>query len=393
MMKDNNSKKSKDGINYNENVKNGKPFWFQIMVNGKRVTRRGFRTFGEAKIARANVVSELSRDEYIAPTKTSFGEFFIEWVDGRQNVEDSTIRKYHSFYEAHIKDLIGDRTLSKLTPQDIKQFITNLRKKGLSDGSVKRIFSTVNASLNYAESMDIIKKNPANKIPKHERPVEEHKEREIWNNDSIKYVLYHSKGTTRFWMAFFLAVMTGMRQGEILGLKWSDIDFERSILRVRRSLESDKANFKKVKTKKSERLISLSPLTIAALLEHRDIIDQEKIAYEAKGFKYQDHNLVVCSSKGTPTRASKVLGAWYTACTKFKPDHEPWITFHDLRHQSASMMLNEKEDIRVVSERLGHSTVTTTLRVYSHLLPDSQKSAALSIDRVLGHNLHDDKIE
>lgn len=377
--------KSKEGIQYNENVKNGKPWWFQVMVNGKRVTRRGFRTFTEAKNARAALLTELNQGEYIDPAKVTYGQYFAEWLAGRDNIQDTTRDLYQSFYDRHIGEYLGDMKLSKIAALDIKRFVSYLRKqKKLGDASVKRIFATVNASLNHAETMEIIPKNPANNIPKDDRPKEVHKERQIWSNDSVKHVLSNGKGETRYWIAFFLAVMTGMRQGEILGLKWADIDFERSILRVRRSLRKDKVQFKGVKNASSERIVALSPLTLAFLQEHRNIIEDERKRLEGKGGKYEDNDLVVCSSLGTPARASKVLHAWYTLCDKYKPAHEPRITYHDLRHQSASMLLNEREDIRVVSKRLGHSNITTTLKVYSHLLPNAQEGAAATLDRVVG---------
>lgn len=380
-VSDDSKKKSRDKINYNEKVKNGKPFWFQVMVNGERVTRRGFRTFTEAKKAREALSTELDKGTYIEPAKLSYGKYFRDWLDGRDGIEGSTRDLYESYFTNHIEPLLGKIALSKVAPLDIKRMISELKKKGLGDESVKRIYSTVSASLNAATIMEIIPSNPATKIPKDEKPKVERKERQIWSNESVKHVLSNGKGTTRHWIAFFLAIMTGMRQGEVLGLKWSDIDFDRSIIRVRRSLRKDKVIFKGVKNESSVRMISLSPLTIAFLEEHRDFVEAEK---RKLGDKYEDNSLVVCSSKGTPARASKVLAAWYTMCDKFKPEHEPRITYHDLRHQSASIMLNEREDVRVVSKRLGHSTVSTTLNVYSHLLPTAQESAALTLDRMIG---------
>lgn len=381
------AKKTKDKIYYNDKVKNGKPYWFQVMVNGERVTKRGFRTFTEAKNARAALMTELIKGEYIEPEKMSYSSYFSEWLTKKSNIEDTTREMYQSFLDQHIEPFFKNKAISKITAQDIKNFIDYLRReKKLGDETVRRIFSTANACLNYAETYEVIPKNPADKIPKEDRPKAKHKEREIWSNDSVKHVLSKAKGTTRFWIAFLLAVMTGMRQGEILGLKWSDIDFDKSILRVRRSLRKDKAEFKNVKTESSVRVIALSPLTLAFLEEHRNIIEDEKKRLKEKGGVYQDHDLVVCSSKGTPTSSTKVREAWYTACTKFKPEHEPWITFHDLRHQSASIMLNEREDVRVVSQRLGHSTINTTLNIYSHLLPNAQESAAAALDRALGLN-------
>ncbi|MCA0754932.1 site-specific integrase [Paenibacillus sp. N4] len=385
------AKKSGDGVYYNENAKKGNPWWFQIMVNGKRVTRRGFRTRTEAKKERDALSADLNRGQYIDPTKVTYGEYFADWLAGRDNIEASTREMYQSYFNKHISKHLGSIQLSKLSALDIKKFITHLRtkgindepgfEKGLGDESVKRIYSVVDASLNSAESFELITRNPTAKIPKGEKPKVEKKERQIWDNDSVKLVLASSKGTTRFWIAYFLAIMTGMRQGEILGLQWADVDFEKATIRVRRSLRKNKTEFKSVKNASSVRVISISPLTVGFLKEHRDIIEMEK---KKLGRLYQDNDLVVCSSKGTPAYASKVLEKWYDICDKYKPAHEPRITYHDLRHQSASIMLNEREDIRVVSKRLGHSTVAQTLNTYSHLLPTGQETAVLSLDRAVG---------
>ncbi|NHN30170.1 tyrosine-type recombinase/integrase [Paenibacillus agricola] len=372
---------AKDKINTNENVKNGKPYWFQVMVDGKRVTRRGFRTRGEAKKARAELETQLFKGDYIDPSKVAYGKYFTEWLEARDNIADSTREMYQSYWKTHIDPFIGKIPLSKLSPLDIQKFIKSLREKNLSDEMVKRIYSTVNASLNSAVSMDMISKNAASKIPKQDKPKVEKHEREIWNNESIRILLEKSKGETRYWVAIFLAVMTGMRQGEILGLQWSDIDFDRSIINIRRSLKKDKSGYSPLKTASSRRTISISPMTVKILKELKERVELEK---DFLGDGYKDNNLVVCTSLGTPAKASKVLHAWNRLCEKYKPEGEPDITFHDLRHQSASIMLNDGTDIRVVSKRLGHSTVTTTLDVYSHLLPTAQENAALIMDKSVG---------
>jgi integrase len=371
----------KDKIYKNEAAKNGKPYWFQVMVNGKRRTRRGFRTKGEASKARAELETQLHKGEYVDPSRVSYGQYFQEWLEGRDNIEETTRELYRSFFNNHINPVLGETALSKLTALDIKRLIKSLRQKKLSDGMVQRVYATVNASLNSAVAMDILAKNAAAKIPKEDKPRVEQKERQIWGNDSIRHLLEKGKNDTRYWIAVFVAVMTAMRQGEILALRWSDIDFDKAVLYVRRSLRKDKVDFKKVKTASSRRTISLSPLTLAVLKEQQRIVQAEKASH---GDKYEDYDLVVCSGKGTPARAAKVLEAWYRLCKKHKPIHEPDITFHDLRHQSASIMLNEREDIRVVSKRLGHSTVMTTLNVYSHLLPTAQQEAAMSLDKSVG---------
>jgi integrase len=374
-------KKPSDGIYENTDVQNGRPFWFQVMVDGKRVTRRGFKTRPEAKRARVKLEAELLNGEYLDPSKVTYGVYFKEWLEGRNNLAASTREMYNSYFKTHIDPYFGKMGLSKITPTDILKFIKCLRDKGLSDESVKRIYATVSASFNSAVTMDILTKNVASKIPKQDKPKVERQDHQIWKNESIKQVLKDSREATRYWIAVFLAVMTGMRQGEILGLRWTDIDYERNVIHIRRGLSKDKKTFTNLKNTGSRRTISISPLTVWVLQEQA-----QRVALEVKelGDAYQDNQLVVCTSLGTPAKGTKVLHAWNRICEQFKPKDEPEMTFHDLRHQSASIMLNEREDIRVVSQRLGHSTVQTTLNVYSHLLPNAQEAAASNMDSLVG---------
>ena len=374
-------KKTRDGIFENLEVQNGRPFWFQVMVGGKRVTRRGFKTAPEARKARVKLEAELLKGEYIDPARITYGKYFKDWLDGRNNIADSTREMYNSYFKTHIDPFFGKMALSKITALDVQKFIKCLRDKDQSDESVKRIYATVSASLNSAVHMEILIKNVAAKIPKQDKPRVDRKEKEIWKNESIKQMLKDSREATRYWIAVFLAVMTGMRQGEILGLKWSDIDYERNVIHIRRGLRKDRKVFSKLKTTGSRRTISISPLTVWVLQEQFSRVAIEKADL---GNAYQENDLVVCTSLGTPAKASKVLHAWNRICEQYKPADEPEMTFHDLRHQSASIMLNEKADIRVVSQRLGHSTVQTTLNVYSHLLPNAQAADASNMDSLVG---------
>jgi integrase len=367
-------------IRKNEEAKKN-PYWFQIMVNGKRVTKRGFKSKTEAKLAMAEVVNELNKGDYVDPTKMTFGDYFKDWIANRTNLATTTRITYESYYKVHIEDKsIGKIPLPKLSALNVQNFIKELREKPLSDGMVKGIFKTINASLNAAEKMGIVNKNVADKI---EKPTVKKQERSIWSNDSIKHMLTLSKGESRYWIAVFLAIMTGMRQGEILGLKWSDVDIEKKLIYVRRGLRKDSTEFTDLKTEKSRRIISISPRTVEVLQQHKEMIELEKLSKK----KYTDHDLVVCTSKGTPSSSSRIIATWKRVQDKYKPESEPRITFHDLRHQSASIMLNDGTDIRIVSQRLGHSNVSTTLNVYSHLLPNAQEEAAQSLDNLIADDV------
>jgi integrase len=365
-------------IRQDPDITNRKSYMFSVMVDGKRAKRRGFKSKKEAEAAMAGIVSQMSKGDYHAPSKETLKVYYERWLKDRTNISESTRDLYRSYLKTHIDPALGHYQLSKLTPQLIQTFVKELKDKGLADETVKRIYSAVHTSLNAAVKMEIINKNVADKI---EKPRVIRVERKIWSEHSMRNFIEQTRGKTRYWIAIFLAVMTGMRQGEILGLKWSDIDFDKKVLYVRRGLKKDKTGFTDLKTDKSRRTISLSPTTIRILDQQKSKVLIEK---EHLGSEYQDDDLVVCSSKGTPARATKILHAWNRLCEKFKPTEEPHMTFHDLRHQSASLLLNDGISIRIVSERLGHSNVSTTMNIYSHLLPDAQQEAALSLDHSIG---------
>lgn len=367
---------TKDGIYENTEAKKN-PFWFQVMVNGKRVTRRGFRTRGDAKKARAALIAELSKGEYVEPAKMSFGSYFLTWLDSRRNIARSTRDMYGSYFRTHINPVIGDVPLHKLTPLHIDQLVNACRDKGLADETVKRVFSTVNAALNAAERKDIIAKNVANKI---EKPTVKRAERPIWTTESVAKFFRDSKGSSRYWIVAFIAVMTGMRQGEILGLRWSDVDLERGVIQVRRNLLKNKGVFDNLKTEKSRRVIAISEQVIKALNEHKEFLEAEKVL---AGEEYIENDLVIPSTKGTPATATKVIKSWNAMQKKYKPESEPTITFHDLRHTHASILLRQGVHPKVVSERLGHSTITITLDTYSHLMPNLQAEAVQKIDAIM----------
>lgn len=360
-------------IRKNENAKKN-PYWFQVMVKGKRVTKRGFKTKAEAKASLADIVNDLNKGEFIEPNRIKFGVYFYEWIQSRTSITESTRNLYMSYFKVHINPKLGHYELSTLTPHAIQKFLKESREQELSDETVKRLYSVVNASLNAAKKMEMIKRNVAELV---EKPRVKKEERKVWSEETVKKFLNDTQYKSRYWIAFYLAVMTGMRQGEILALKWSDVDLHDKKIVVRRSLRKDTATFSELKTEKSKRTIAITDNVVKELLVQKEKLELEKIYV---GENYQDNDLIVPSSLGTVARATKVLKAWNSLQEQFKPHHEPKITFHDLRHQHASLMLQDNTHIKIVSERLGHSNASITLNTYSHLMPNLQEEAARKLE-------------
>ncbi|MED0671623.1 site-specific integrase [Aneurinibacillus aneurinilyticus] len=163
--------------------------------------------------------------------------------------------------------------------------------------------------------------------------------------------------------------MTGMRQGEILGLSWKDVDLDKGLLYVTQTLPHNGKNIiVGAKTKTSIRSVALSSSTIKALKEHQNNTDTNP------------SGLVVCSTTGTPVNPANLRREWLKL---IKLAEVPQIRFHDLRHTHASLMLKQGEHIKVVSERLGHSKIQMTLDTYTHIMPNMQKEAASRFDNLI----------
>ncbi len=366
-------KKPKDYI-YETKLASGKTsYWFQVMVDGVRQTRRGFSTKGEAKKARAEIMTELSKGNRISPSKTPFGKYFEDWLATRSKAKKSlsisTQKMYDSYYRIHIASVIGSIPLSKISPDDIDALVNAVQKKGLSEEMVKRVYSVVHTALNAAVKKGTILTNPANRI---EKPRVNRQERQVWSDETVKEFLKASRGYSRYWIAVYLAVMTGMRQGEILGLKWSDIDFDNGVIQVIRNYNKNSKTFDDLKTLKSRRAIAISPQIVEMLKEQKEKFEIEK---NALGDRYHNYDLVIPASNGKPAFTNLVNRAWHAMRDKFKPEGAAEITFHDLRHTFASILLKQGEHPKIVSEILGHSTISITMDRYSHLLPGLQGEA------------------
>ncbi len=170
---------------------------------------------------------------------------------------------------------------------------------------------------------------------------------------------------------YYLAVATGMRQGELFALRWSDVDFERSIIRVRNTLSNVTLKPVEVKTERSKRAIAVTPAVIAELEEHRERQIQ----------KFGKQIYVFLSDKGHPLRVSNVTRKSWKPL--LRAANLPDMRFHDLRHTSATLMLLAGVHVKVVSERLGHASVAFTMDTYAHVLPSMQQDAARQMDRFL----------
>ncbi|MDE3096178.1 MAG: site-specific integrase, partial [Chloroflexota bacterium] len=185
----------------------------------------------------------------------------------------------------------------------------------------------------------------------------------------------------RLGAVYVLALTTGARQGELLALRWRDVDLERGTMQVRTSLQWTKAGpvFSEPKTPRSRRLITLTARAVAALRQHRAAQAEERLRL---GRAWEDHDLVFANEVGAPMSASNLLRRSYRRL--LRDAGLPHMRFHDLRHTAATLLLGQGVHPKIVSEMLGHSQVGITLDLYSHVTPTMQQQAAAAMDAALG---------
>lgn len=190
--------------------------------------------------------------------------------------------------------------------------------------------------------------------------------------------LFLNAAQDRYSSVFHMALVTGMRQGELLGLRWKDVDLEKGHLIISQTLSHDGKTFLLGgKTKSSLRKILSPTSTIAKLKKHRAAVLKEKLS---QGEEYNDNDLVMCTSFGTPINPANVRKS---SNALIKKAAVPKIRFHDLRHTHATLLLAKGVNVKEISERLGHSKIKITLDTYSHVLPTMQEDAVNKIEEIL----------
>lgn len=341
----------------------------------KRKKQRGFKTKKDAEKALALIEAEVFKGTYFEPSSIYFKDHLYEWFKVKKNsINIQTAQVYENYMNNRIIPVLGHVQLSQLTPMLLQNYVNDLKEEELASSTIKKIYNIIKGSLDYAVNMELLPSNPAKKI---QLPKDKKKEMTVWDIDEIKAFLKVAS-RDRLYPAFHLAITTGMRRGEILGLRWKDVDLDKGILYVRQTLSKDGKKFLSgAKTDSSVRSIKLSNETIAVLRKHKARVAREKLQL---GPDYVDYDLVICTSKGTPVNPENLKRTFERL---IKEAEVPKIRFHDLRHTHATMLLAQGVHAKVISERLGHSNIKTTLDIYSHVLPNMQEEAANQIDALL----------
>lgn len=366
-------------------IKKGKNKYFVRLYIGLENGKRKYhsKTIHGTKKDAERYLNEKLREkglgEFVESTKETLESYLDRWLETsvKPSLAPSTIINYSKAISIYIKPQLGNIQLSKLNPLDIQEFYNKLHGKGLSSKTIYNINGVLSKSLNKAVDWGLIRSNPARKVDK---PKKRKKEMKVLNPEQAKSFIEASVYSPHKAL-FSLLLTTGLRPSEALGLRWVDIDFKAKKLHVQRTLYKSGSTWSlhEPKTSYSRRSIPLSEIVIEDLLEHQT--EQNDLKNSATF--YSDHDFVFAGKSGAPIDYKTVYRKHFKrlladACL-------PEIRLYDLRHTCATLLLSTGVNPKIVSERLGHSSVSITLDTYSHVLPDMQDMATEKIDDILFH--------
>ncbi len=350
-------------------------------IDGKRKRKYVYaKTEAEAIVKRDELRRQLQLGVNLAAPPRTVAAWLAEWltdIKAHDGTRPSTLRRYREVINTHLIPGLGRVKLDKLTPRDVQRFVTNLKGK-VVPATVVKVHGVLRVSLSDAVRLDLVPRNVAKAA---KPPSLGRNERRALTPAEAKNLL-SAITDDRLASVFILALATGLRRGEVLGLRWSDVDLKGKALFVRRALQRVEGNlqFVPTKTHRSTRPIPLSRLAVQALEQQR--VRQAKERLKA-GELWQDQDLVFASSIGTPMEPRNVNRSFDELR---KTTGLEWLRLHDLRHAFATFLLDQGEELRTVMELLGHSTIRLTADTYGHVLSARARAAAGAIDRILGGN-------
>jgi len=276
----------------------------------------------------------------------------------------------------HIIPTLGHFNLVEVKPKLIQKLFADKLQSGVGARTVEMIHAILHRALSQAVKLEILGRNPVDATTP---PKVETKEMKFYDESQVSQFLLAARGNKNEAL-YHLALATGLRQSELLGLKWSDLDWQKKTLNVQRQL---KRNFKQgdyfaqPKTNNGRRTVVLGVTTVEKLREHWNLQNELRIF---AGSRWQENDLIFPTPIGTPKNQSNLFREF----KQFLRDTGlPEIRFHDLRHTAASLLLNHGVAPIIVSRRLGHYKVSMTLDIYGHLMPEMQDDAAKLIDDLI----------
>ena len=336
----------------------------------------------EAEHIMYEMIAQIDKGCYVANQKVTVSEWIETWLEVyiKPNVSPTTLSGYEGMIDRYINPILGKLKVQDLTALTIQAWVNRLKvspQSGneLSAATVKHTYHVLRGALDKAVLSGVILRTPCTGIT---LPKGDRKKPVIYDETQIKQLIQAAKGT-EMELVIDIELCLGVRRGELLGLQWGDIDFVKHQIHICRNrvVVNGKSVLKSPKTAAGYRTLDVPEQLINKLRRHKITCAENKIRL---GRNYTDTDFVIVHPDGKPIYPEYIS----QLLTKLQERSGlPKCRFHDLRHLCASIMLKQGVDVKVAQQILGHSDVTTTLNIYTHVLPSSVKSAAEKIGEMV----------
>ena len=344
----------------------------------KRKTLKAGTTKARAREILRDIEIQLAKGLYLPQEQIPlFSEVAKDWLGFKKlNVRASTWACLEGHTRNHFEELNGLK-VSLITTAIVEKWITRRQEKNMNIVTLRKLLVTLNQIMSYSVRHKYLDHNPVRDAerPRNQGAIEE-KKIKVLTPDEINAFL-DAVTNQKYHALFRLAIMSGARQGELLGLKWSDIDWEASQISIERTFNNQA--WYDVKTAASKRRIDLGPGMMAELRQWKlACLPNKKTLVFLKPNKL---NLVFPNESGQPMNHNNMVNRYFDPVLKKAGIDR--IRFHDLRHSYASLLIEQGENIKYIQSQLGHSTPTVTLNVYSHLMKSENQEAAVRLEKAI----------
>lgn len=358
---------------------------YEITVEGERDPLTGkrnriFQTVDcsekEAKAIMRRMITEMEQNKIIKRSHKTVAEWLDEWLSlYLPNVEQTTRVGYKTKIKCYIKPAVGDILIRSLRAEHVQKMVNDMLSRGLSAKNIRDTFNNINAAMKKAVMLRLIPFNPCEGVvlPK----VKKYKAK-VYSPQMIHTLLGVSKGTDMY-LTVLLGALLGLRRGEMLALRWDDIDFKTQTVHIRNNMVNGEKSciIKAPKSEAGIRDLKAGEEVMAELKKARKQYLDDMFSY---GGAFQNLNFVIRQEDGSPLRPDSMTRKW----SRFlKGRGLPHIRLHDLRHSNATALIQAGVNPRVVQQRLGHSDVNITLNTYTHVLPEMDIDAAEKLDAIM----------
>jgi integrase len=316
----------------------------------------------------------------IVAEKQTVENYLLNWLESvKPAIRPRTWQRYGELLTLHVVPTLGKTTLARLTAQQVQVLYGYKLGTGLSRTTVHHLHAVLHRALAQAERLGLVARNVCDLV---EAPRMAEREMQVLARGQVRHLL-DMANDDRLAALYVLAVSTGMRQGELLALRWRDVDFATGSVQVRATMQRTREyglTLAPPKTKQSRRRIRLGTVALEALRTHRTRQVEERLKSGPAWDGTLD--LVFANEIGRPIEPQNLVRrSFYPLLQRAAL---PRIRFHDLRHTAATLLLSSGINPKIVSEMLGHASITITLGIYSHVLPEMQAQAAAAMDAALG---------